>query len=194
VNRTFLISPINALCRQRSAAENSRWSCGSSQTRPEHHLIESNRSEQMIMKLPRIQTGHGLLVLRGSAALLRIVYGWKKFIWLFPLISGRVAWSSWGFAAQIGKMGFPLPILLGVFVVLCEFVGALFIALGLLTRVSAALTALSMAGPLYFSVRVGEASWHLAALYALSFIALAVRGPGKFSIDQLLKWRKRSEA
>jgi len=146
------------------------------------------------MKLPRTHTDCGLLVLRGSAALLLIVYGWKKFTWLFPLISGRVAWSSWGFAAQIGKMGFPLPILLAVFVVLCESVGALFIALGLFTRVSAALPTLSMAGALYFSVRVGEASWQLAALYALSFIALAVSGPGKFSIDQLLRWRKRSEA
>jgi putative oxidoreductase len=147
------------------------------------------------MKPPRIQTDYGLLILRGSAALLLIVYGWKKFTWLFPLISGRVAWSSWGFAAQIGKMGFPLPVLLAVFVVLCESVGALFIALGLFTRVSAALTALSMAGALYFSVRVGEASWQLAALYALAFLALAVSGPGNFSIDQLLKsWRKRSEA
>jgi len=149
----------------------------------------------MIMKQLRTQTDYGLLVLRGSAALLLIVYGWKKFTWLFPLISGRVAWSSWGFAAQIGKMGFPLPILLAVFAVLCESVGALFIALGLFTRVSAALTALSMVGALYFSLRVGEASWQLAALYALSFIALAVSGPGKFSIDQLLKsWRKRSQA
>jgi len=138
------------------------------------------------MKLPRTQTDYGLLVLRGSAALLLIVYGWKKFTWLFPLISGRVPWSSWGFAAQIGKMGFPLPILLAVFVVLCESVGALFIALGLFTRVSAALTAISMAGALYFSLRVGEASWQLAALYFLSFITLALTGPGKFSIDQLL--------
>jgi putative oxidoreductase len=146
------------------------------------------------MKLPRIQTDYGLLVLRGSAALLLMVYGWKKFIWLFPLISGRVAWSSWGFAAQIGKMGFPLPILPAVFVVLCESVGALFIALGLFTRVSAALTALSMAGALYFSLRVGEASWQLAAIYVLSFVTLALTGPGKLSIDQLLKSRRqRSE-
>ena len=143
------------------------------------------------MKSLRIQSDLGLLVLRGEALLLLIVYGWKKFTWIFPLISGRVAWSSWGFAAQIGKMGFPLPILLAVFVVLCESVGALFIALGLFTRVSALLTALSMAGALYFSLRVGEASWHLAAVYFLSFIALALSGPGKFSIDQMLKSRRK---
>ena len=78
--------------------------------------------------------------------------------------------------------------------VLCESVGALFIALGLFTRVSAALTALSMAGALYFSVRVGEASWQLAALYALSFVTLALTGPGRFSVDYILqlRYRKRS--
>jgi len=145
------------------------------------------------MKQLTTQPDVGLLVLRGEAALLLIVYGWRKLTWLFPLISGRAGWSSWGFAAQIGKMGFPLPILPAVFVVLCESVGALFIALGMFTRVSAALTALSMAGALYFSLRVGEASWHLAAIYVLSFVTLALTGPGKLSIDQLLKsWRKRS--
>ena len=143
------------------------------------------------MKLPGTQTDYGLLVLRGSAALLLIIYGWKKFTWLFPLISGRVAWRSWGIAAQIGKMGFPLPILLAVFVVLCESIGALFIALGFFTRVSAALTALSMAGALYFSLRVGEASWQPATLYLLSFVTLALTGLGKFSIDNL---RRRPRA
>ena len=143
------------------------------------------------MKSLRTQSDLGLLVLRGEALLLLIVYGWKKFTWLFPLISGRVAWSSWGFAAQIGKMGFPLPIALAVFVVFCESLGALFVALGFFTRVSAALTALSMAGALYFSLRVGEAAWHLAAVYFLSFVVLALIGPGKFSIDQVLRSRRR---
>ena len=142
------------------------------------------------MKSLRTQSDLGLLMLRGEALLLFIVYGWKKFTWLFPLITGRVAWGSWGFAAQIDKMGFPLPILLAVFVVLCESVGALFIAFGFFTRVSAALTALSMAGALYFSLRVGEASWQLAAVYFLSFVALALTGAGKVSIDQLLKSRR----
>ena len=125
------------------------------------------------MKLPRTQTDYGLLVLRASAVLLLIVYGWKEFAWLFPLISGRVAWSSWGFAAQIGKIGFPLPVFLAVFVVVCESVGALFIALGLFTRVSAALTALSMAGALYFSVRVGESIVATGGL-----ICPLIRNPG----------------
>jgi len=135
----------------------------------------------------------GLLVLRGEALLLLFVYGWRKFVALLLVVSGRQAWRSWGFAALIAKVGFPASVPLAVFVCLCESIGALFIVLGLFTRVSAVLTALSMAGALYFSLRVGEASWHLAAVYGLSFVALALSGPGKFSIDQLLKsWRKSS--
>ncbi len=144
-----------------------------------------------MMKPLKTQPDLGLLVLRGSALLLLVVYGWRKFVSLFLLISGRQAWSSWGLAALIAKVGFPASVPLAVFVVLCESVGALFIALGLFTRVSAALAALSMAGALYFSLRMGE-RWHLAALYILSFVALALTGPGKFSIDRVLKlWRKR---
>lgn len=137
------------------------------------------------MKSLRTQSDLGLLVLRGEALLLLIVYGWRKFLALLLVVSGRQAWRSWGFAALIAKVGFPGSVPLAVFVCLCESVGALFIALGLFTRVSAVLTALSMAGALYFSLRMGEASWHLAAVYVLSFVTLALTGPGKFSIDYL---------
>ena len=140
-----------------------------------------------------IQSDLGLLLLRGSGLLLLLVYGWRKFFFLLVFISGRQAWSSWGFAAQIAKVGFPASVPLAFFVCLCESVGALFITLGLFTRMSAALTALSMAGALYFSLRMGEASWHLAALYLITFLTLALTGPGKLSIDQVLQsWRKPS--
>jgi putative oxidoreductase len=143
------------------------------------------------MKPLKTQSDLGLLVLRESALLLLLLFGWGKFVSLFLLISGRQAWSSWGLAADIAKVGFPASVPLAVFVVLCESVGALFIALGLFTRVSAALAALSMAGALYFSLRMGE-RWYLAALYLLLFVALALTGPGRFSIDRVPKlWRKR---
>ena len=144
------------------------------------------------MKRFTIQTDWGLLILRGAALLLLVVYGFDKFTWLFPLVTGRVAWSSWGFAAQIGKLGFPFPIFPAVFVVLCESVGALLIALGLFTRIAAALVTLSMAGALYFSLHAGEAAWQLALLYALIFVTLALTGPGRFSVDRLLESRVAS--
>ena len=143
------------------------------------------------MKTLKTQADLGLLVLRGSALLLLLLFGWGKLVSLFLLISGRQDWSSWGLAADIAKVGFPASIPLAVFVVLCESVGALLIAFGLFTRVSAAFAALSMGGALYFSLRMGE-RWYLAALYTLSFVALALTGPGKFSIDRGLQlWRNR---
>jgi len=59
--------------------------------------------------------------------------------------------------------------------------------LGFFTRMSTLLLALSMSGALYFSLRMGEASWHLAGLYCLSFLALGLTGPGKFSIDYVVR-------
>jgi len=47
-------------------------------------------------------------------------------------------------------------------------------------------------GGLYTSVRLGE-DWLRAALYLIIFVALILTGPGKFSLDHLLK-RKKSPA
>jgi len=145
----------------------------------------------MMQKLSlRHQNDLGLLVLRGAALLLLVVYGWRKFLSLFLLIGSGRGLSSWGFAAQIAKVGFPASVLLAIFVALCESVGSLFIALGFFTRMSTLLLALSMSGALYFSLRMGEASWHLAGLYCLLFLVLGLTGPGKFSIDHVLQTRR----
>ena len=46
--------------------------------------------------------------------------------------------------------------------------------------------ALGMAGALYTSVQLRE-DWLRAALYMIIFVALIFTGPGKFSVDHLLK-------
>src|ERR1051325_1832204 len=63
-----------------------------------------------------------------------------------------------------------------------------------ITRFAAASAALGMAGALYTSVCLGEDSLR-AALYFIVFTALALIGPGKFSIDRVLYLRNvnRSE-
>jgi uncharacterized membrane protein YphA (DoxX/SURF4 family) len=120
----------------------------------------------------------------------------RCFFWLFTvgescwalfLVIGSGRLSSWGFADQIAKVGFPASVPLAIFVALCESVSALLIVLGFFTRISALLVALSMSGALYFSLRMGEASWHLAGLYGLAFLGLALTGPGKFSIDYVVR-------
>jgi hypothetical protein len=70
--------------------------------------------------------------------------------------------------------------------------GAFLVAFGFLTRLAAASLALGMAGALYTSVRLGE-DWLRAALYLIIFVVLSLTGPGKFSLDHLLK-RKKSPA
>jgi uncharacterized membrane protein YphA (DoxX/SURF4 family) len=49
-----------------------------------------------------------------------------------------------------------------------------------------------MAGALYTSVGLGE-DWLRAALYLIIFAVLSLTGPGRFSLDYLLK-RKKSPA
>ena len=97
-----------------------------------------------------------------------------------------------GLAPLIAKMGFPIPVALAMWITFNESIGAFLVGCGFLTRLLAASLALGMAGALYTSVRLGE-DWLRAALYLIIFVALILTGPGKFSLDYLLK-RKKSPA
>jgi uncharacterized membrane protein YphA (DoxX/SURF4 family) len=99
---------------------------------------------------------------------------------------------SFGLAPLIAKMGFQIPVALAMWITFNESIGAFLVACGFLARLAAASLALGMAGALYTSVRLGE-DWLRAALYLIIFAALSLTGPGKFSLDHLLK-RKKSPA
>ena len=86
-------------------------------------------------------------------------------------------------------MGFPIPVVLAVWITFNESIGAFLIGCGFLTRLLAASLALGMAGALYASVRLGE-DWLRAALYLIIFTTLVLTGPGEFSLDRLLKRNK----
>ena len=89
-------------------------------------------------------------------------------------------------------MGFPIPVALAIWITFNESIGAFLIGCGLLTRLLAASAALGMVGALYTSVRLDE-DWLRAALYLIVFTALVLTGPGKFSVDHLLKRKKSQE-
>jgi putative oxidoreductase len=89
----------------------------------------------------------------------------------------------------IVKMGFPIPVALALWITFNESIGAILIGCGFLTRLLAASAALGMAGALYTSVRLGE-DWLRAALYLIVFTVLVLTGPGKFSVDHLLRHKK----
>jgi putative oxidoreductase len=130
----------------------------------------------------------GLLLLRGAGLLLAVTFGRQKLIGYIELVRAGQPLGSSGLAPLIQSMGIPFPGFLGVCAVLNESLGASLIAVGLLTRWAAAIAAFGMTVAFYVSVRLGEDVLR-AALYLIIFTALAVAGPGRFSIDGLLAAR-----
>src|SRR2546427_13281284 len=141
----------------------------------------------------REQKDLGLLILRGAGPLLALTFGVQKIgSYLSALHAGK-SFSSIGLAPLIAKMGFPIPVALAIWITFNESIGAFLIGCGFLTRLLAASLALGMAGALYTSVRLGE-DWLRAALYLIVFVALPLIGPGKFSVDHLIKSKTAAPA
>src|SRR6187200_2442248 len=134
----------------------------------------------------------GLLILRGAGFLLAATFGLQKFSRYWTAFHAGKSLSAIGLAPLIARMGFPIPMVLALWITFNESIGALLIGCGFLTRMLAASAALGMAGALYTSVRLDE-DWLRAALYLIVFSVLALTGPGKFSVDYLLQ-RKKSTA
>jgi putative oxidoreductase len=135
----------------------------------------------------------GLLVLRAAALFLALTFGWQKVSGYVALLRAGQSLSTSGLAPLIRMMGLPAPAFLAVCAVLNESLGALFIACGFLTRLSAAAGALGMATAFYVSMRLGEDPLR-AALYFVIFFGLAITGPGRFSVDHLLRSRLPSQS
>jgi putative oxidoreductase len=130
----------------------------------------------------------GLLALRLGFGLLMLGHGWGKLTWLF---GGR-------------EDAFPDPIGLGetishIGAVMGEFFGALFVTLGLFTRLAAIPTIFTMAvaalvvhskDPLMMSG--AGASKEPALLFLTGFVAIACLGPGRYSFDTMVVPRVRA--
>ena len=134
----------------------------------------------------------GLLVLRGAGLLLALTFGRQKIGWYRAWLHSTTPLSDVGLAPLIRSMGFPVAVILAVWVTLNESIGCLLMASGLVTRIAATSTALGMAGALYVSLRLGE-DWLRAALYLIIFSALALTGAGDLSLDQLIKASRRKK-
>jgi uncharacterized membrane protein YphA (DoxX/SURF4 family) len=130
-----------------------------------------------------------LLALRSAGFLLAFTFGIQKIGWYISAFHSDKPLSSIGLAPLIAHLGFPIPIILALWITFNESVGALLIGCGLFTRLLALGAALGMVGALCTSVRLGE-DWLRAALYLIVFVTLSLTGPGKFSIDRRLQIRK----
>jgi uncharacterized membrane protein YphA (DoxX/SURF4 family) len=137
----------------------------------------------------RKQKDSGLLLLRGAGLLLALTFGVQKIGWYWSALHAGKSFSSIGLAPLIAKMGFPFPVVLAIWITFNESIGAFLIGCGFLTRLLAASLALGMAGALYTSVQLEE-DWVRAALYLIIFATLILTGPGKFSLDHLLRRNK----
>ncbi|HEX5234992.1 MAG TPA: DoxX family protein [Silvibacterium sp.] len=116
--------------------------------------------------------------------ILAFVHGWQK---LGGAAGFLFAGHAWAFVGLVRSLGFPLPAFFAVCAALSESAGALCVACGLLTRISAALVTITMTVAAYTSLRTG-APIELSVLYGISFLAITITGPGRFSLDSLL-WR-----
>ena len=135
----------------------------------------------------------GLLVMRAAALFLALTFGWQKVSGYIALLRAGQSLSTSGLAPLIRMMGLPAPAFLAVCAVLNESLGALFIACGFLTRLSAAVGALGMATAFYISMRLGEDPLR-ATLYFVIFFGLTITGPGRISIDHLLQSRLKGRS
>ena len=119
-----------------------------------------------------------------AALLLRLQWGdaicWRAGISKFPL-------DQW-FAEDVAALGFPLPGFFAWAAAMSEVAGGVLVALGLCTRLSAVSLAFTM-GVASFVVhkQAPILDQHIALLYFVGFVFLAISGAGRLSIDGLLR-------
>ena len=131
-----------------------------------------------------------LLVSRLALGIVILPHGMQKALGSF---------GGYGFEATLGAFtGMGMPMILGVLVILAEFVGAIGVLLGAGTRFMAFSIFLTLGGAMFlgghvshgffmncFGTQAGEGMEYFILVIGLS-IALMIGGSGKFSVDNLI--------
>ncbi|MEM1181899.1 MAG: DoxX family protein [Acidobacteriota bacterium] len=120
----------------------------------------------------------GILLLRiYFGAAIFIAHGWPK---LLEMLAG-----GGPFLNLVKSLGFPLPGLFAWLAVLGQVVGSLLVMLGLWTRPAA----LTVASTIFFGAAAvhgpeGFRGLELGFAYTVVLVAIAITGPGRFSVDR----------
>jgi putative oxidoreductase len=120
------------------------------------------------------------LLIRCAVGLTLAVHGW-----------GKVSRGAEAMAPAFMKMGYQDPILLIYFLILVEFVGGIAIAIGLFTRLFAAMLTIEMAVIMFAHYLPNGFSWlnrgyEFVMLWGLVALAIWWRGGGPYSVDRLI--------
>ena len=118
----------------------------------------------------------GLLILRVFLGAALLTHGW-----------GKMFGGLGGFIDGVAQMGFPAPTVMGFLAAFAESIGAILLAVGLLTRPAAFLIAATMAGAaLKVHAGQGFAAQEMAWLYFVPALFFLLKGAGKWSLDALV--------
>jgi putative oxidoreductase len=106
---------------------------------------------------------------------------------LGKITGGPEQWAQLGGVVE-GIIGFGfLPTFWGFMAAVAEFVGALLVAVGFLSRPASILLVLNMAvAALSHLTGVIDGSPESALLYGAVFLSLVFTGPGSFSVDEAI--------
>lgn len=145
---------------------------------------EAADPERNVIPLPQLARDSVLLVARVVLGVILVAHGLQK------VVQG-VSATAEGF----GAMGIPLPEAAAVLTMAVELGGGALLVLGLLTPIAGLLAAVILAGAIVFAhlgngIFAADGGWELAAGLGVGALVLAVVGPGRFSLDQLLVRRR----
>ena len=132
--------------------------------------------------------GFGLLVLRIVVGVTFFAHGWLKF-------HGMGMPGTTGFFTSLG---IPNAALMAWVVVLVEMLGGIALILGIFTLPAGLLLTVDMIGVLLTAKRgaslIGPKSYELELNLLAAAFALALAGPGIFSLSQLLRGKQSSQS
>jgi len=128
---------------------------------------------------------------------LRVGVGLSLFV-LFgiPKAADAIAYlhtGQWQFVDFNRHIGLPFPVFVAVVQTLNETLAAILVAAGWWTRYAAGALFIGFVAATSCSLVAKEPAWLLAAYLALTFGALVLTGPGKYSLDGLRSARASAE-